>query len=355
MSIEVDIVDPRDDPEPAGWSEFFHRARLQPVWDYRLLGIEAWLSRNPPVLAVVRQGGRIVGGLSVMVCDGWNGRAYAPSESVRTGRFLPRWAEVYLPLLSGYPACVLDLDAIPLRTAIRAFERKLVHCLGSGLLGVVYRAMSAELADAMSGRGRMIRRIDPTAVLTGLSTERDWHASLDPDTVRALGEVAADPGIETAAAPARDDLDATELAAMLNAHRARQDERAWVGGQRSRFGGLRMDTRSPVAAAYVDEFVHRKDVITRTYRDRCGRLLGFNTMIDHPQSSAVHHWAALPRAEGGRPNLYLDAYAHCVRHLIDRGNGELTAGRAMLAEKAALGFGTRDLFTVAVGRPVLGR
>ena len=353
-TVDVRIVDPRVDDEPEGWSAFFDSARLQPVWDYRLLRLEAWTSRNPPVLAVVRDGGQIVGGLSAMVCSGWNDQSYARVNSVRSGRLRPRWAEVYLPLLSGYPGCVLHTDAKTRRDAIRRFERELLRYLGFGLLGVMYRAMTADLAAAMSGRGRMVRQIDPAAVLTGVATEADWRALVAPDLLRTLDGISADSTIETTAAAGRDDLDPHELTAMLNAHRARQDGRAWAGGQRARVGGLHMDTRSPIAPSYLDELVRRKDVITRTYR-RSGRLLGFNTMIDHPQSAAVHHWAALPRAEGGQPGLYVDAYARCVRKAVEGGNRELTAGRAMLPEKADLGFGTRDLFTVAVPRPVLGR
>jgi hypothetical protein len=187
------------------------------------------------------------------------------------------------------------------------------------------------------------------------SSVDDWVATVEPATRDALREVTADPDLETGAAAGRRDLDAHELATLLNEHRARQDRRAWSEGQRARAGGLHMDTRSPIPPVYLENFVRRPDVVTRTYRDRSGKLLGFNTMIDHPDSSAVHHWAALAGEDGGRKNLYVDCYAHCVRHMIDAGRPELTAGRALLGNKTALGFGTRVLWSVAVPRPVLGR
>lgn len=344
---QVDVHDPRTDPRPEGWSGF--RARcLPPVWDYELLRREAWLAKNPPVLAVVRAHGRIVGALAVMICRGWGGRAFGP---VSGGRLRPLWAEVYLPLLSGYPACVFDEGFTGRHAAIREFERALRTHAGPGLLGVVYRAMDPGLVPALAGRGRLAREIDPAAVLVNrYSTVDEWAAALAPDVRRHL-----DPDVATEAAFARTDLDLHELAVLLNAHRARQDERAWAGGQRSRIGGLHLDTRSPIAPAYLDELVRRPDVLTRTYRDGAGRLLGFNTMIDHETGCAVHHWAALPSAAGGRKGLYVDCYARCVAHMIAEGRPELTAGRAMLPEKTALGFGTRSLFSVAVPRPVLGR
>jgi hypothetical protein len=357
-TLSATIADPRTDPRPDGWREFAEHAGLLPVWDYGLLGVEAWTARNPPVLAVLRKGERVVGGLTVMVCRSWRATDFAapPAKSSRSLR--PRWAEAYLPLLSGYPACALDDDLTPAerRTLIRAFERALVRHVGPGLLGVMYRAMTDDVVAAIEGKRRVYRRIDPTAVLTNTGgTYADWLASLDPACRNAIDELAADPDVITEAAPGRTDLDQHELARLLNAHRARQDERAWAGGQRSRIGGLHMDTRSPLSASYVDMLVRRPDVITRTYRDRAGTLLGFNTMIDHPRSVAMHHWAAVAVPEGGRRGLYADAYARCVRHMIDADRPELTAGRALLDLKRRFGFGTRDLATVAVPRPMMGR
>jgi hypothetical protein len=342
----VDVHDPRTDPAPAGWAAF--RARcLPPVWDYELLRREAWLAKNPPVLAAVRQGDRLVGALAVMVCRGWRSRDFGP---VSGGRLRPRWAEVYLPLLSGYPACVFDAG-VDERSAVRRFERALREYVGPGLLGVIYRAVNPGLVPALDGRARMAREIDPAAVLRNTySTVDEWERSLAPGVRQHLH-----PDVATEAAFGRTDLDPHELAVLLNAHRARQDERAWAGGQRSRIGGLHLDTRSPVAPGYLDALVRRPDVLTRTYRDDAGRLLGFNTMLDHPEGCAVHHWAALPSAAGGRKGLYVDCYARCVAHMIAERRPELTAGRAMLPEKTALGFGTRPLWSVAVPRPVLGR
>jgi len=349
----VEIHDPRVDPPPDGWTAFRDRL-LPPVWDYELLRREACLAKNPPVLAVVRRGTRVVGALSVMVCRGWRSRDFAPIPGAGgSGRLRPRWAEVYLPLLSGYPACVFDDDVDPAgrRTAIREFERALRQYLGAGLLGVVYRAMNPELVPALDGRGRVSREIDPVAVLRNTyATPEEWESALPPEVRRHLHT-----DVATEAAFGRTDLDPHELAVLLNAHRARQDERAWAGGQRSRVGGLHLDTRSPIAPGYLDALVRRPDVLTRTYRDGAGRLLGFNTMIDQENGCAVHHWAARPGAAGGRKGLYVDCYAKCVAHMIAHRRPELTAGRAMLPEKSALGFGTRSLYSVAVPRPVLGR
>lgn len=351
--MNVEIVDPRVDPEPAGWGDFADARRLHPVWHYSLVKIEAWTARNPPVLAVLRSRGRVIGGLQVMVCRSWRTSRFGQPGRRLPTRWRPRWAEVYLPLHSGYPAAVFHPDA-DVSAAIREFERALVRGVGPGLLGVLYRAVTGDLADAMSGPGRPRREIDPAAVLHVPATLGAWRASLGNDVRTGIDGIDADPEVRSDVGEGRGDLDASELAALLNAHRARQDARAWAGGQRSRFAGLHMDTRSPVSPAYLEALLRMPHLLTRTYRTPTGRLLGFSTMIDEPAAPAFHHWAAVSRSDGGRPGLYRHAYAQAVAHAIDRGAGELTAGRAMLTEKASLGFRSgRELHTVAVPRPLL--
>ncbi|WP_037310559.1 hypothetical protein [Amycolatopsis orientalis] len=356
-ALEVEVLDPRNAAEPEGWRGFLRRSKLWPVWEYEVLRREAWLAKNPAVLAVIRRGGEIAGALTVMVCRGWRAGDFAP-VSVRGGRFRPRWAEAYLWQLSGYPACVLDdrLDEVERRQAIRRFEQALCAHLGPGLLGLIYRAMNPELLPALDGRGRVSREIDPAAVLSNTySTVDDWERGLGEETRKTLHGLRIDEDLWTEAGTARTDLDVHELSVLLNAHRARQDDRAWAEGQRSRIGGLHMDTRSPIAPSYLDALVQRTDVITRTYHDGSGRLLGFGTLFDAEDGCALHQWAALPSASGGRKGLYVDFYARGVEHMIAGKRPELTAGRAMLAAKSALGFGTRALVSVAVPRPVLGR
>ncbi|WP_181777274.1 hypothetical protein [Amycolatopsis pittospori] len=356
-AFEVEVLDPRSADEPEGWRGFVRRSWLWPVWEFDVLRREAWMAKNPPVLAVIRRGREIAGVLTVMVCRSWRAKDFAPL-SVPGGRLRPRWAEAYLWQLSGYPACVLDdrLDESARRHAIRRFEQALCAHLGPGLLGVIYRAMNPELLPALEGRGRVSREIDPAAVLLNTySTVDEWEQGIDEGTREVLHGLRADGDLHTEAATARTDLDVHELAVLLNAHRTRQDERAWAGGQRSRIGGLHMDTRSPIAPSYLDALIRRPDVVTRTYRDGSGRLLGFGTLFDSEKGCALHQWAALPSASGGRKGLYVDCYARGVEHMIADGRPELTAGRAMLENKTALGFGTRALVSVAVPRPVLGR
>jgi uncharacterized protein len=154
---------------------------------------------------------------------------------------------------------------------------------------------------------------------------------------------------------ARDDLDPVELATMLNHQRAEDDARAWANGQPRRFGGVvHVDTRTQVTSAYLDHFVRRSDVDTMTYHDEDGGLVAFNTLIDHPTRADMYHWAVAPDREDAA-DLYADCYARRVRYAADHGRRELSAGRGLLDVKERLGFGTRELHTVAAPRPLLGR
>ncbi|HWM03193.1 MAG TPA: GNAT family N-acetyltransferase [Actinophytocola sp.] len=344
----VEIVDPRSDPEPAGWAEFRHRLRLHPLWAYDLMGVESWLARNSVLLATARRDGRIVAALTATVCLSLRGNRFAPLPA-RGRPVRPHLVEVARPWLSGYPGVVFDdaLGPAGRRATVARFERALTRRLGPGLVGVLYRQLGdADLAN-LTGRGRLTRPVDPVAVLHNtFADEEQWLSSLHKkrrsSLLRQARAVAADPTLVVRGGAGRTDLDATEASSLINRHRAG-------------FAKIPLDTRSPVAAAYLARFLCRADVHTLTYHDSTGRLLALNIMLDNENSAVLQHWASVPVTDGGRRHLYFDAYRRAVGHLVASGRPELTAGRGMLEVKSDLGFGPRSLHTVAVPRPLLGR
>jgi uncharacterized protein len=340
--------DPRVDPAPAGWAEFSRAARLHPVWDYGLMGLEAWGARNPQQLAVATDGGEVVAGLVVLVCRPRLAPRFAPAPGRRSLR--PFWAEVYQPWLSGYPGIVFapGFPAADRGVLVRQFERALRRHLGAGLLGVLYRAIDEEFAGHTTGRGRLVRAAEPTAVLENrFASEEDWFKTL-PSARRANlrrrhRRIAEDPGLVVRGGPGRDDVDGAEVAALIKAHR-------------ERYGKLPLDTRTIPSAGFLHRFVRRPDVHTLTYAGADGRLLAVNTLLDHPDSPSLQHWAALPLNERGRSSgLYFDSYVRAVRFMTQRGAKELSAGRGMGEIKQELGFLPRKLYAAAAPRPVLGR
>lgn len=337
--------DPRVDPAPAGWATFSRSARLHPVWDYEMMGLEAWGARNPPLLVVAAEGDELVAALSVMLCRPRLSPRFGPAPGRRP--LGPFWAEVYQPWLSGFPGIVFA-PGFPDRLAlVREFERQLGRHLGPGLLGVVYRSIGEDLAAGIGGRGRLVKRVDPTAVLTNrFESEEDWLRTLPSSRRSALRRrrrrLAEDPSLVVRGGPGRDDVDGAVVAAMIHAHRAR-------------YGKLTLDTRTVPSAGFLHRFVRRPDVHTLTYADADGRLLAVNTLLDHPDSPTMQHWAALPLEERGPAGLYFDSYVRAVRFLAQRGAKELSAGRGMMELKVELGFEARTVYSAAVPRPVLGR
>lgn len=348
MTLAARVHDPRADPEPAGWSGFQQRRGLHAVWDYGLMRLEAWMSRNPAVLAVVRDGDRIAAAATALVCRPGRSRRYADVPGRRSERLRPGWVEVYLPWLSGYPAVVFDQDLTDdgRRAAVRALERALLRHVGPGLMGIVYRPVPDDTLPALAGPLRRTWRSDATTVLANTwQTEDGWLATLGKERRTSIRRYARkidrDPTLDVREGWGRTDTDPHELAALVNRHRAR-------------LGALPRDPRTGVAGAFLAEFLRRPDVRLLTYRDADGTLIAANTLLDHPSSTVLQHWAALTPAEGGRHNLYFDCYLRCVRHLVSAGRDELTSGRGLLDVKASLGFRERGLHTVAVPRPAVG-
>ncbi|WP_410658062.1 GNAT family N-acetyltransferase [Amycolatopsis sp. lyj-112] len=344
--MKIHFHDPRTDPVPEGWPEFFQAARLHPVWDYEVMGLDAWIARNPPVLVTVSGDAGIIAAMSVLVCRPRLRHRFAPTPGHRLLR--PFWAEVCQPWLSGYPGIVFapGFPAGERRAVLREFERSLRPRLGPGLLGVLYRALGEDLARDLRGRGRLVKLVDTVAVLDNcFGSEDEWIASLGKSRRGGLRRqrrrLADDPDVVVKGGPGRDDLDSAEVATLLQAHRERH-------------GVLALDTRTMPTAAFLHRFLRRPDVHTLTYTDAGGRLLAVNTLLDHPDSPVKQHWGTLPESEGGKQGLLFDSYIRAMRYATRRGVKELTAGRGLPELKATLGFRARPVYSAAVPRPVLG-
>jgi hypothetical protein len=199
----------------------------------------------------------------------------------------------------------------------------------------------------VAGRGRVTRSIEANAVLPNRWPDVDgWLASLHRERRKSIRRYARlierDPTLVVEHGPGRTDVEPAELTALLNAHN-------------ERLGVPAFSHRTKMATAYLGALVARPDVHTLTYRDLDGRLLAFNTLIDHPRTAVLHHWATLPITDGGRYNLYFDCYLRGVRHLVEHERPELSAGRGLSTLKTSLGFELREMSLVAVPAPVIPR
>jgi uncharacterized protein len=339
----IEILDPRHDPEPVDWPEFRRHHGLYPSWDYGMLATDAWLARSSAVLVLARERGRLVAAMTAMVCR--PGRTFAPTRR-RPG---PRWVQVYQPMSTDPPFAMDVTDAaLDRRAMLRAMERALRRHLGAGLLGLVYRNVTADAAVDLAGPGRLTREVDPPAALlrNRWDTTEAWLADQSRNrrkNVRKLDRaLAADPTLRVTGGPGRTDLDAAELARLLRTHRARHPRG-------------RLDPRTPTSAAYLDLLVRRPDVHTLTYTGADGRLIAFCTLVDHPHTPLLQFWASRALDGGGRPHLYFDCHARAIRYVIRHGQPGLAAGRGYFAEKRSLGFSAQRQWLVAVPGPLVGR
>jgi hypothetical protein len=329
----IEILDPRRDPEPAEWSAFRLAAGGHPPWDYGLLGRESQHAPFPTMLAVATVGGRLAGVMAASV--------------VR----LPlgaRLLEVHNPWLSGVPGWLFadDVDRPIRQRLLRRMERALCRFAGPLCAGLLYRYLSGEDLPLVSGFGRLTRESVGVAVLDNtFSTVDDWNSSLARSRRHSVRgqrrKVERDPDLVVRFGPARDDLDGSELADLVNRHRAR-------------LGKPRFDSRGPVSGDYLHELVRRDDVLTLTYHDCRGRLLAFADLLDHPELPVYQHWAGLHRDEGGRAHLYFDSYARLIGHVVGTHRKRFSAGRGMLELKSSLGFTPQRRWIAAVPRPVAG-
>ena len=340
--MTVSVLDPRVDPEPFGWTDFQRRHHLHAPWDYALLTMEAWLSRHPPLLVIARSGNVIVAAMAVLVCAPARAGRYARPRPFLGGRLLPRVAQVYQPWLGGEGFVLADGGA----EVLRAMERAVRSRLGPAMVGMIYRNVPESLVPLVSGRGRLVRPVQPAASVleNRWGSEDEWLASLSRNrrkNVRKVDRlVAADPTLVVRSGAGRSDVDGAELAGLLRTHR-------------TKFGTQRFDPRTPVGAEYLSAVVRRPDVHTLTYSDVDGRVLAFSTYLDHPVAPVLQFWAS--RADGARAHLYFDCHARAIRHVIASGRKELSAGRAMFEQKQTLGFGARPMCVVGVPGPVVGR
>ncbi|MGW5719703.1 GNAT family N-acetyltransferase [Amycolatopsis sp. NPDC003865] len=344
MTFSIRVLDPRTDPEPAGWKAFLEAQQAPLTWDYSLLCTESRPSRSPYLLTVVTEGADLVAAVLAMVCRPTSSSDPGPVGGL--ARWGPRWLEVQHAWLSAYPAWLFaeGLDAAARREILRRFERAACRRTGPGCLGVVYRAVPPAEAGLVSGRGRLVREINPTLVLENTFGDLEgWLASLSRNRRSSLRgqirKIAADPGLVVRAGTARDDLDPAELAAMLRAHRDLK-------------GPVKFDQRGPVTAEYLGELVRRPDVVTTTYHDDRGRLLAFTDLLDHPVMPLHQHWAALPPADGRPKHLYFDVVVRGVRHMIEHNRKFLSLGRGVTDLKTSLGFTPSPVLGVVVPRPV---
>ncbi|MFG2005182.1 hypothetical protein ACGFNU_39165 [Spirillospora sp. NPDC048911] len=314
--IELDVLDPRRDPEPPYWRALVADAGRHAVWSYDLLRIAAWTSRHQLRLSVVHDSGRP----AAVVCAVLAGmravsRRYASPGMARLG--VPA---VLVPSASaergwwfvGEPAPEHRRDL--LRHATRGWFRP----------GVLWLRAGERDRPTIPGAVRLTRPLNPVArVATPWRDVDGWYAALSQSRradLRRQRRGLRD--LECLTGPARDLASAAEFAALLW-----RNENKYRGGLLS---GLAPSP--PLPFPYIEALIGQPDVQAITYRDGRDRLLGAGLILDHPEWPLYWRWGALPVR-----HLYFDSYGRLIEWAIAAGKTGVILGKGKSDLKAALG------------------
>lgn len=325
MSATLHTLDPRHDPEPAGWEDLRSAAGQCVTWRYDLLRAYAWAAQAPVLLTVLSRDGVAVGAVSASL------RGALPHR----GRYADR----------RDPAGVLDVHAPGNRSQkgwwftpgiereeraelLRGYVRGVRRRLGPGWRSAVWREVSPGEPTVLPG---LLKLALPTAPLAKLATPfagmDEWYALLDRPRRESLRRRArsfsADPGLSIAVGPARGLVGASEAAEL----RALNDLK-----YRSRLFPL-----APLPQPYLEALVASDEVVAIAYRDAGRRLLGLSLILDHPTWPVCLSWGALPPEDGGRKHLYFDGYVRMVEWAIAAGKAGLVLGKGQAEVKSGLG------------------
>ncbi|MFC4118838.1 hypothetical protein [Nonomuraea zeae] len=325
MSLTLQTLDPRHDPEPSDWERLRTAAGQCVTWRYDLLRAYAWAAQAPVLLTVLREEGTAVGAVSASL------RGVRPHRGAyAAGRDFAGIVDVHAPGNRSQKGWWFtgDPDAGRRAELLRGYVRGLRRVTGPGWRGVVWREVSPGEPAQLPG---LLKARLPTAPLARLATPWPgidaWYAGLDrarrDSLKRRARSLSADPGLSIGVGPARELVTGAEAAAL----RAENDLK-----HRARLLPL-----APLPLPYLDALVAGDEVIAIAYRDGERRLIGLSLILDHPAWPICLSWGALPPEHGGRKHLYFDGYVRMVEWAIGAGKSGLVLGKGQAEVKRSLG------------------
>jgi hypothetical protein len=330
--VTWDVFDPRYDAEPAYWKDLRARASLRADWAWEVLAAQAWSSRTPLVVSVLRSGATPDG----VVCANWAGLPVRRNGFIGTGQArLVGGLHVRNPGTGSVPGW-WSAD-VPTGEFLRDYARAMRRALGVGCAGVLLRQLTA--ADVAAVGPRLVR---PTEELAVLRTDRwssipEWLAAMKrnrrQNMRQTIRRVEADPLLEVAIVPGAT-MDPVEVASVL-----RHNEQKYAG----RLAPL------PQGTGYLAALLKQPDVLVGAYRDReSGALEAFISILDHPTWPVTRHWSAVPATRPDRPNLYMYHYSLVVEMNQRGGKEGVIVGRGKSDLKQSLGAELIPQYAVAV-------
>jgi hypothetical protein len=329
VSYDVTFLDPRHDPEPAGWEPWRTATGRWANWAWPVLRAGAWHSRDPLLVALLRRhpadaGGRDFAGVVTASVRGAVPRARFCAAD---GWPLAGGVDVTAPQSSAQPGWWFDTTDPGCRADMfRAYTRALRRERRLAAAAVLWRQVPP--ADLPLLRRRVLTRAtEPVAVLDTPFADRDaWLATLRKsrrtDLRRITRALDRDADVAVRAGAVAGVVSAAELTRLA---RLNFDRHATV----------RMDRRTGMRThGWHRALLDRDDVTAVAYRDGGGRLLGAGVVLDHAARPLWLSWGAEPDV---RKHLYFDLYCRIVDIATARGTEAVVLGKGMAELKSDLG------------------
>ncbi|MGH8966785.1 MAG: GNAT family N-acetyltransferase [Actinomycetes bacterium] len=326
---EVEVLDPRVDPEPEYWAALRKRAGLRADWSWQVLAIQSWLARTPQLITVFLDGGEPRGVVWAAWVTAWTRRYRFTGRRHGGVGFL----DVRSPHNSAVPGWWFA-DYAPgarpgqLRELFGEYVSAMRRELGIGLRGMLVRQLAEAELPEITGRFRKIRPIEPIGMLDTARHhgDADWLATLAKKRrweMRKINRlVAEDPAIAVRVRAGADE-DPVSLTRLLR-HNSDKHQDVPI-------------LPLPQFGATLTALLSQPDVSTVDYHDpAAGRRVAVALLLDHPEWPVFRTWSALPVADGGARNLYLHVYGELARWSIATGKQGVVVGNKMPNLKASL-------------------
>lgn len=339
MNDEIEVLDPRTDPEPSYWDALRRRAGLRADWAWEVLALQAWCARTPQFVTVLHGSGGPCG----VVSSAWVGsrtRRHRFVSSVRGGR----WGglDVRAPGTSAVPGWWFADSGADGGCAelLSDYVPAMRRVLGRGLRGLLLRQVPESALSEVAGRFRLIRETESVASLRvdRFGDRQAWMDTLAKkrrqNLRKILRTVEADEALDARIVPGTA-VDPAQAAALIRYNETKHKDVPIVP--------------LPQFAGYLARLLRQPDVSVLRYVERdSGRLLAIMTILDDPEWPVMRTWSALPVEAGGRRNLYFHCYGESVRWAIESGKRGLILGKKMSETKRTLGADFAPQYAAAV-------
>jgi hypothetical protein len=336
--MDVEIVDPLTDAEPAGWEYFRKNNNLVSAWSYAALRAAALASRHRWRLAAVRDGGEIVVLLCGALKDHGRRKTYAAVAPSRT----PLYLDCCLPLstMHGFAWSRL-LPRASVRLLLRRAEQDLARSLPFTCSALIHRYVLPDRLDLFEGCLRSHLGGSTTSVLENRwGSMEDYLGSLPKKRRRKLAALyernLRDGNLRVLGGVAQ--MDPLETARLAHLTKIKHAGRGVP--------------EPPIAPAYFDHMNAAEDACYFGYESPDGNLLCFDLALRQGREVLYTTiFGSTQNRQARTSQLYFDLYLQGISYIIETGIGRIDFGAGLWEVKKSFGCGPVQNAVIVRPRP----